>query len=234
MNLLIFGSCVTRDVFAFFPDNISIIDYFARSSLISLESKPLGIVESGIYLESNFQRKMVLRDCNKTFYNVSKQLIFDYLIIDFIDERFNLLKHEDTYVTRSSEFVNSKLEMKFNFELVKRNDTMLWEKSCCQFIEKVKEFVPEDKIILHEAYWSPVYINNGEIIEFDKPMLKQIVHNNALLRHYYEFFLSQLPKCTKVCSKLNIADSAHKWGLSPFHYHYPYYEDIYQQIIKFR
>ncbi|PFE67407.1 hypothetical protein CN316_20615, partial [Bacillus cereus] len=56
----ILGSCVTRDAFKYDGEDVFRINqYYARSSLVSLYSKPVNVALNDINLESNFQKRMV-------------------------------------------------------------------------------------------------------------------------------------------------------------------------------
>src|SRR5688572_18437592 len=121
-SYFILGSCVTRDIFSIMKDP-SPITYYARSSLISIMGNPIPVEEEMLQLDSAFQRRMVLQDFQKTIFDDLSTLKFDYFIMDFIDERFDLFQIGDSYVTRSVELVNSKvMESAFkNHLLVKRH-----------------------------------------------------------------------------------------------------------------
>jgi len=227
VNVFILGSCVTRDIFRVVGKE-KVVDYFARTTLISLMSHPLPIEE--INLNSEFQKRIVKRDFDKNFFEELKKANFDFLIIDFIDERFNVLKYSDSYITRSSEFVNAGLDDSYDFEPVNKNTDEYkdnWKKAADLFIKKLKTIVPNEKVILHEAYWAQEYIDNNEIKSFDNQ--KYIQSNNEMLKEYYQYFKESMPlKVVKADSLY--ADVNHVWGLSPFHYTDEYYFEIYKQL----
>ncbi|MFE3982723.1 MULTISPECIES: DUF6270 domain-containing protein [unclassified Priestia] len=230
IDVLIFGSCVTRDTFSFFPEEFKVVDYFARSSLISLMSEDLPIDESDLNLSSAFQKKMILYDFQKVFLKQIQQYSFDLLIIDLIDERLDLLKYNNRYVTRSGELVNSKFEQseRYSFDLVMRKSEKtheLWEKSCVLFFSKLLEYIPPEKIILNKVFWSYKYRDGNKIYDFPDEKLQIIKNNNNILKRYYSVIESQVPKIHFIDYPLMdfIADKNHKWGLSPFHYEQRHY-----------
>lgn len=53
---------------------------------------------------------MIKRDLKKDFFSVIENTKSDYLIIDFVDERLDLLLLDGKYCTRSNELVSSGLE----------------------------------------------------------------------------------------------------------------------------
>lgn len=173
---------------------------------------------------------MIIRDFNKSFLQEIKFKKESVVIIDFIDERFDLLKVDDSYVTRSNEFVNGKLDETYAFERISRfqeETHVLWEKSCLVFLEQLLSIISVENIIIHEAYWTEKYIDkNNNLINF--PDLKIIRTNNEVLQRYYGFVKSRFPHIACVSAE-RIGSANHKWGLSPVHYTEKYYMDIYSQ-----
>jgi hypothetical protein len=70
-------------------------------------SIPYPLSEKHVALDSNFKKKTVLTDLNKDYFKQLKERESDYLLIDFIDERFALYKIGLSFVTRSSYFVEA-------------------------------------------------------------------------------------------------------------------------------
>ena len=82
-------SCISRDIFEFADSKrFQIEHYFARTSVISSVSKPIELKEEEIKLSSPFQRRMVLTDLNKSYWKTIRDGISEYVMIDFIDERY--------------------------------------------------------------------------------------------------------------------------------------------------
>src|SRR5690606_16605810 len=104
MKFVIFGSCVTHDVFEYVDKSVcGLVRYFARSSLGSAYAarKVDGIDVSEI--ASPFQRGVVSADLNKEFKDFLARAEFDFLLYDPIDERFDLLVEGDRLCTLSNE-----------------------------------------------------------------------------------------------------------------------------------
>ncbi|MGG3456041.1 accessory Sec system protein Asp2 [Paenibacillus rhizolycopersici] len=227
----IFGSCVTRDVFRVVGVTDIELNYHARTSIISQMSEPVQISKDEIVLESQFQKKMVTNDLEKNFIQTLEGA--NILIIDFVDERFDLLKYNDSILTRSVEFVRSGLEEKLPLERIARfQETTfeLWGNKADKFIKQILSIVPKDRIFLHEAYWAYEFVNAEGIIEkFEN--IEEIKKNNDMLKRYYDYFKKLCPGI-KVVSGEPVGDAQHVWGKSPLHYTDNYYLDIYQQITR--
>lgn len=104
----ILGSCVSRDMMEYLePDLYEISPYIARTKVVSQLSSPLHVDENEITLTSAFQKRLVMCDMNKQEFDLLHKNHSDYCIIDYIDERFNLLQIHDTYIIKSNEVVRS-------------------------------------------------------------------------------------------------------------------------------
>jgi hypothetical protein len=240
MEIIILGSCVTRDAFnndivVNLNTFISVRRLFARTSFISLNSPPLDIDVSEITNISPFESRYVLDDVNKEFFNYikSRNCSDNYLVLDFIDERMDVMQINQHFITLSEEFLRSGLSARFNgarFPRLEFSTTSLWKSSCLSFIETIKNIFPPQRVILHRAFWNESY-RNGESVEHF-PARDQIANYNNLLEEYYHFFETSFPDIgiVDLSQKGYISDKNHKWGLQPFHYEMDYYTDFLRSL----
>ncbi|MDQ0803475.1 DUF6270 domain-containing protein [Priestia megaterium] len=235
-KLDILGSCVTRDALELTEESQYTLEtYFARSSLISLYSPKVDIKREDIQLASDFQKEMVYYDLTKYFPRYIKETEADYLLIDFIDERMEVLERNGSYITRSNEFVHSNVNEQIQYEasvLNKEEINELWKKSALQLIEDLKGRFNPKQIILHKALWRYSYIDkNGEEQTFKEHYW--IKRNNDKIDGYYEFFQENFPGIHVIdLNNQYHADEFNKWGLSPFHYEEKYYKAFIEQLNK--
>jgi len=226
-NLL--GSCVTRDAFSS-QGNYKINNYFARTSFISLMSNPIKVSMEEILLNSNFQKKSVFQDLNKTILTEIIEDSSDFLIIDLIDERFNLTKIDDSIITMSNELKGSSLLNNFYHEEINRFDTNvfeLWKKSVDRFFDQIYKKYEPTQVILHKTLWREKYYDkNGEKKDFAPSMINGIRKQNSLLNSYYEYIETFLPKMNIIdmTDKNLLSSENHIWGLSPYHFEDKYYD----------
>jgi hypothetical protein len=240
LNVGIMGSCDSRDIFRVYEEynfnsTYNINEYYARSSVISLVSKSTDYAESNINLQSNFKKKSLFRDLNKSFItdleNISSQL--DFLVIDFMEERFDIIKTEETFITRSWEFRESNLQSELFYTLIDRFDTDLekiWEKCCLIFIEHLRKYFKPNQIILNKVGMVDKYIKNNDVNMFDNH--EHIQKFNKLLDHYNTFFQENFPGIHVISgSRINwFCDSNHLWGCFPYHFNDEYYLELEEQI----
>ncbi|GIO26924.1 DUF6270 domain-containing protein [Ornithinibacillus bavariensis] len=224
MKFDILGSCVTRDAFL---SKEEINKYFARSSIVSIYSPPINIEK--VDLNSRFQSRMVNYDLTKEFRKYVRNFSSDFLIIDLIDERFRILKNsEGSYLTRSTEFL--KTELHKDISLIPQEKTFeLWKEKADLFIEDLKKYIGENRVIIHKAFWSSTYIsNNLELIPFEH---NNHIEANKILNLMYAYLEYKLPQAKVIeLQDYLVADESHKWGLSNFHYQPLYYAQFRKEL----
>ncbi|MBG9721214.1 accessory Sec system protein Asp2 [Bacillus mycoides] len=238
-NIAIIGSCDSRDIFRVYEENFNInpyniSDYVARSSIISMMSQSINIDIEEIQLQSNFRRKSLYNDISKKglLEVIEKSDQIDYLIIDFMEERFDILKVHDTYVTNSWEFRESNLVKEWSYDIVGRENPdiqKIWEERCMLLIKTLKKHFKPEQIILHEAYMVYKYKINDKSYKFDEQ--KNIENMNKILKAYYQFFKNNFTGIHVLSfnQEENYCDANHVWGCQPYHFHDKYY----LQAIKF-
>ena len=236
-KVLIFGSCVSRDVFNL-PDidkgSVILVDYFARSSFASIMTSPYSESVKFDDIPSRFQIRAVKRDFNKSFVTDLKKIDFDILLIDLIDERFHLLNRGETTITRSGEFVSSNMSLK-GFTLIdccSDDYYKYWVKGWDAFLKlaTVNRFI--EKIRINEVYWSKKIVDDSiaNWIYTDEVIDK----NNKFLSKLYKKIredLSQNQIYSYTSKELSSAKE-HKWGQSPFHYTREFYNRSLKLILK--
>src|SRR5690606_1241221 len=82
----------------------TLVDYVARCSLAAINSPPFINDELKGRIPSPFQRRMVAFDIEKTWPALIVEKEYDALLIDLIDESFDLAVYGHSLVTYSDEF----------------------------------------------------------------------------------------------------------------------------------
>lgn len=239
-RIVILGSCVTRDVFQISSatDKFAIQNYYARTCLQSIFSLKREIDKGELNLKSEFQKKQVLNDFECAFIGEDLRSA-DFLIVDFIDERFKLVNFSDgAKVTLSTELLTSEYLKEFSEPkdyLIVDNNLIDWEKACRKFVEFISEKSATDKVVLHQAYWKKSYLSqSGSIEKFSDIVQVEIEKQNELLEKRYDFLKHLIPKVKTILVDNYSADSSHVWGLAPYHYEKGYYLEVEKLLDKMK
>ena len=233
MKIRIYGSCVSRDILSSnYTDELELLSYNARSSIATLNKKNVQCQIEGNYyesltnIESKFQRRMVEYDFKNKVLDVVNVNNYDLLLIDLIDERFHLAQVSNKLVTRSSEFLKSGIRPDRIVSTFSSEYMDLWQAGVDYFINIINETVGLDKLKINKVYWANCASNPKDTDILTNKW--QVELHNQKLNDMYEYLKKRLPESSiiEIDSKLLVADSNHKWGLSPFHYVDDYYKEI--------
>jgi hypothetical protein len=228
----IFGSCVSGDIFRLNRDLGQLVSYHARCSLLSLMSSPLEFGDDDLDWPSNFAKRTVKADFEKTFFDDLEASKCDTLIVDFVDERWDLLRIGDSIVTCSAFLMKMGIDRltRRGFARVARSDARtqeLWRDACTRFAATLRERLPDLQVVLHkvlgayrcrdgEEFCELAPFADGVPLGVVNPMLEDC---NACLGSHLESLVElDLPRTYA-------ADKNHCWGISPFHFEERYYKD---------
>jgi hypothetical protein len=233
-RIAILGSCVSADIFRLNPDAGELVSYHARSSLLSVMSPPLDLHDETFEWTSGFARREVKADFEKTFFKDIRKANCDLLLIDFVDERWDLLRTQQSFVTRSADLLDARIEQSasYGFERVARLEhttQLLWRDACARFAIALQENLPNVRVVLHRVMGAGRYRNSKGVHDLqpfaDGIPLKAL---RATLEDCYDFFLARFPGAAEIALPPNVyvAEESHRWGLSPFHFEDRYYWEV--------
>ena len=246
VNISIFGSCVSRDLFE--ADSIAhevfdIKTYVARQSIISALSKPVSdVCEEDIHLDSAFQRRMVLGDLHKDAFEKLAGDGSEYLLVDMVDERLGVCLLGESVITLSTElvgcgYVENPASLRIrpsaaNGEIFVNGKNL--KDYCKEFAQKILAIYPEDKIIIHRALGVFDYFDeNGQQVSFPDDQKAKCQNMNRTLGIMYDALSGAMPGAKVIDTKGHfIADQNHKWGLSIIHYEEDYYRYVLNEICR--
>jgi hypothetical protein len=241
-EICIIGSCATRDAWRVAGASSADVTYIARTGFASLMAPPIKIDWNGMHIDSAFQRKCIFRDATKWGLAHIRRFKPNFIVIDFIDERFDLVRVDASYLTLSHELTVSGFAEKASssctvLHRLSEEVTHVWERAAVKFCKFLKEMSPQSQVILHKARWAESYVKHGErhIFGADDPSGEKrrlIMRHNALLESYYAFFceVASLWAVIAPADDLVVAEYDHLWGRSPFHFIDAYYTQLFHQI----
>lgn len=258
-EVTVIGSCVCRDLFE--KDNGE--NYLFKtdirfSSPISMLSNPVKFAKAGFedfpkkvkVVGTNWYKKNLINDINKTAFDALKEKHGEYLILDFAESRIPLVKirwkgkNEELIVTHSVTFkghydcnLSKNVFKNTSLEIVNpmSYDDNFWKKTIKSFSEKILELFDEDKIILIKNMPAKYYVD-----------IKGCLHPYSSANHFYEictcdllinklneYFVQNCPRCKIIDIPNNcVGVQNHKWGNHPFHFSNSYYEYLFRCVNK--
>lgn len=254
-RVAIVGSCISRDLWRFrggpvadpAPEPHSGLLYVSRTSLPSLFATPLPGLKPAARPPGGLRpqpHRALLADLGKTALASLVAFRPTHLIFDFIDERFDLLSVAGALVTDSWELEASGYRRQPAFrgahEIPRLSPACdrLWLDAAAEFAAFVRATpLSQARLILHSARWAErrrtaggrqARIGEVEILPGRRA---DVAAHNALLARYEAAFAELMPPMDRVAAPdRRLADEAHLWGLSPFHYIPEYYAEIWRQL----
>lgn len=168
--------------------------------------------------KNKYREIMVNRDITSSIWGVAEKLQPEYIFMDFIEERFDILHYFGGFITRSDAFVQAETEWG-DFRIIERNSEecfRLWKDSMMQFVEKVE--AQGCKIVVVENYLSEEVgdVHRKEYFE----NVEAIREMNLLLKKYYEFIRGKykdIPIVKAFARKFYYTDEKYEYGAVPSH-----------------
>ncbi|HEU4703718.1 MAG TPA: DUF6270 domain-containing protein [Conexibacter sp.] len=239
-TVAIFGSCVSRDLFEDARLRPSLGHYGARSSIISAVAAPVAIAPERVAISSEWQRRQVLADFGKTFFASLEQTRPDWLLIDLIDERFDVLCTSGSFVTRSSAFQAAGLDdaTELGLQPIRRmspDGRALFADAAPAFAQRVLELIPRERVVLHRALWCTRFLRGGTVHEFPEERRQLSELQNAMLTDGYDALeeaFGGAGATIDVDPQRHLADAHHRWELEPYHYAPAYNDYAAQELLR--
>lgn len=208
------------------------IFHFSNSSVVSVMSEEKHR-DSEFEMANQYRKDALIADWGKHFRKQFDKLAdqMDYILIDLLEERFDLLQQGDIYVTLSDALndLHADLDM-VNVTQSALLTTDIWNDKMQRFVKMLKSRLPDSKIIVLELYLSETYYDGKEYKEF--PNIREIREINGQLKRIYELFFQYCPKAhhVKLDQQFQYAAYNHRYGCIPSHLNYGAYFELADQI----
>lgn len=246
-RIAILGSCITRDLWPIRGGGAENLLYVSRTSFPSLFSPPVrGFVpDEGLPGDLHqHEHAALVADLRKTALARLVAYRPTHLIFDFIDERFDLLATNGALANLSGEMVRSGYMAQPVLAAGRRLSRLspacerLWMDGVAEFAAVVRATPLKDAVLIHhQARWAQNQRTpTGEIlpitgVEIVGGQPAEISDYNALLERQEAAFRAVMPPMARIDAGVErLADSVHRWGLSPFHYVPEYYDEVRRQL----
>lgn len=240
-DIVILGSCVARDSMEMnneiSPLKLNVLEYIGRNSIASLDSKPVEYPAGLESLPSAFLTKCITYDLQKktTEHLVNALTKERILLLDFMDERFDLIETKGTFITNSWDYRETALckthivpDLIHKFYSQFKLD--LWKASFTRFLEKVTQVASLQNIIVFAPPMTRIFYREKDLVVFDELKYKTNEYNEMLdcMRLYIEHNHPDI-KVIEPLPWMLFCDYRHKWGGHPYHYNnylYMYFSGI--------
>lgn len=188
------------------------------SSLISLMNP---VEKEPVFQHKNRYRLIMLkREAENRFFTLIEERKPDFVVLDFIEERFDIAAYRGGYLTKSDAFDGC--ERKPEPEKIIFRDSRecmeLWKESALGFIERMEKDYPDVDIVLVKNYLAEKRgdINGQEYFA----ELNEIRKMNRILEQYYMFFQQHCEKAKTVEAsecQYYFTDREYEYGAVPSH-----------------
>ncbi|MEO8555936.1 MAG: DUF6270 domain-containing protein [Actinomycetota bacterium] len=228
MRLAIWGSCATRDVLEAGVHPFE-LDYHARTSWVSQAAKPqtAPVQTPG---GAGFGERMVREDLTK---QVVADLIAsqpEILVVDLIDERFDVVKVQDSWYTMSDYYerlglvagLRAAASATTSYRSPERGRQFAGAASL--LAPELAFALPRTRIVLHQAWYTARSADAA--FPFYATATKNALSSNEALTGWYASLRSAFGTRLHVVEPprdLLIGDPRHRWGLAHYHYVPGYY-----------
>ena len=198
---------------------------FSFSSFISVTGD--GDPDCEPLMHKNKYREIMLeRERLCTIWETVESIKPDYIFIDLLEERFDVVLQNGRFYTASDAWEgriisDAAIDDAEKSEKVARNSSFgmeLWERSAGRFIQKLRQLSPKTKIIIVENYLS---VRHGDVYEQQEfSDADHIRRQNDLLRIYYRYLEKLCPEAPVIRpsgDKLYFTDDRYEYGAIPSH-----------------
>jgi hypothetical protein len=221
--------------------------YVSRTSLPSLFAAPVAGFRAAAKPPRGLKpqpHRALVADLEKTALRTLLEYRPTHVIFDFIDERFDLLAVGEAIATHSWELAQSGYLKQRALRGARKIPRLsgaaerLWLDGAAEMAAFVRATPLGDaQLILHTAQWAETRRTaHGRLaamsdVEILPGQPAEIARHNALLARYEAAFEALMPPMARLeAAGGRVADEAHPWGLSPFHYVPDYYREIWRQL----
>jgi hypothetical protein len=246
-RIAIVGSCITRDLWPIRGGGAEALLYVSRTSLPGLLSAPVDGFHPDRDLPGDLhqhEHKALIADLRKTALTTLIAYRPTHMIFDFIDERFDLLSVGGALAANSGEMVRSGYRTQPAFSPARTIPRLseacerLWLEAASEFAAVVRGTpLHRARLILHSARWAERQrLANGRLapvrnVEIVGGQPAAIPDYNALLDRQEAAFMALMPPMARIdAGPFRLAETEHRWGLSPFHYVPEYYDEVRRQL----
>jgi glycosyltransferase involved in cell wall biosynthesis len=191
---------------------------FCFQSIISIMGKKAEDIKAPRH-KNPYREFMIRRDFESGFINYLSIEKPDYIVLDFLEERHNLLLIGDAIYTYSDALQGSDFVMQGEMLPINTAETWaIWQEACLRFVALLKENFKTNRVVLVENLLAERHGDVNGTCEFEN--VDEIRAINAWLRKCYSFFKMNMPGIQIVNLTghvLYFTDDNYEYGCYPWH-----------------
>jgi hypothetical protein len=235
-KVLIYGSCVARDLFEIVRPGEAPLAYVARQSLISATSHAIPTTATpSIDLPSAFQRRMVENDFRSSLFATMTEHgeNSDLFLVDLVDERLGVYSVPGgSYVTGSNEVhrsgaLNRLPGLSNRIAFGTDEHFALWSRAVDAFAVEVDRLGMLKKTVLIRATFAT---RSDDGRDLGTHIGNTSEEWNHLYKRYYERAGILGLSAVAIPGDCAVGSTTHRWGLAPYHYVETAYLSLAEQI----
>lgn len=193
--------------------------YFGFSSIISGMSCKV-VADDKVQHTNKFRQDMLDKDFEKTFQEIATGS-GDCLLIDFLEERYDVIQMKDSFITKSNALEESTYlpHNEISVQSGSPEHMTLWKKKCDLLINFLdKKFKRKNIVLVKNFLTSEKLISTSDGIRIGKFYPKEkILEMNNMLEGYYQYFQEHMKgiKIIEIPEELFFTDGNSKYGTGP-------------------
>lgn len=173
-----------------------------------------------VYHKNKYRMIMIWRDIYSVFWDVLKEESPQYLCMDFIEERFDVIQYKDLYITKSDAIDGADIYLDEMHILSRRSKECmdLWKESCLNFIHRLRTEYSSMKIILIRNFLCEQFGSSKRRENYTNYL--EVREINKILEEYYQFFVKNCPDVIIIEAtenELYFTDENYEYGRLPSH-----------------
>ena len=191
---------------------------FQFSSLISIMNPSNFTLEKKH--KNKMRQRMINRDIFSEVWDVFQKEKLDFLVMDLLEERHDILRINDSYVTKSDALDGCEWDM-FGVEIISQESETwlnLWKKSCDEFFVRISDYLSFEHIIVLKNYLVKEYGDIRQKFIYDEQ--DWIERKNNVLYECYSYIENKYPLIRFVDvtkDELYYTDIKYEYGSKPWY-----------------
>ncbi|SFB13947.1 glycosyltransferase [Selenomonas ruminantium] len=167
-----------------------------------------------------YRQLMIHREKRHYIFYLLEQMKIGYIVIDFMEERHDLIELDGNIYTLSDALLESDFPVVAGRVISRQSEECrrLWEAACLDFIEILRKYFKPGQVILCKNLLAERHGDIYHSVEYEN--ISEIREINSVLYGYYEFFRNNFEGIQFIDltdDELYITDDKYEYGCYPWH-----------------